>query len=238
MACLFDTVASMWVSSWEYLFAKPEMLKQVNDGINKSRVARDLQDTDDKLCLMDKQLVVQIKTVTTEAIARKKSGDVNGAKRKIIDKRRLEQQLERLRGSQAVIVMHMDAMQNSALNIELVSTLRKSTDAMRQFGPGLDVASIEDSMFDLEEEIKRARDVGDALSRPITSDSMQIMESDVEEELEELISAADENATATTPLNLPQFVPMLPVLVQGVPKHVVSEQNFEPQRNPRAQWVT
>ena len=189
---MFDTVASVWVSTWEYFFAKPEMLKQVTEGINKCRVTRDLEDTDEKLTRMEKQLVAQIKTVTSEAVARKRNGDVSGAKRKIMDRRRLDQQLDRLRGSQAVIVMHMDSMQNNELNLEIVRTLRKSSEAMRQLAPGMSVVEIEDNMFDLEEEMKRAKEIGDVLSRPMTSDSMQAVDSDAEDELDELIALTDD----------------------------------------------
>lgn len=205
MSCLFDTVASLWVTTWEYLFAKPEILKHVQEAVCKSKITRDLHETDDRLCQMERQLVAQIKAATLEAISRKKVSDVNGAKRKIMDKRRLEQQLDRLRASQAVVVMHMDALQNNALNQELASTLRKSTEAMKQLAPGLNITQIEDNMFDLEEGMKRAREVGDLLGRPITSDIMQPMDSDVEDELDELINATDEQCkSAVLDINIAQ----------------------------------
>ena len=114
--------------------------------------------------------------LTNEVTERKNASDVHSAKKKLAERRVVSAQLERLRSSQHVIAMNLGAVKNAELNKSLVSTLRATGEAMKLLTPNEDndIQQVEDVMFNLEDQIKRSRDIDDVLSKPFTHDSIVV----------------------------------------------------------------
>jgi hypothetical protein len=175
------------------MFADRQQLLAVTESLQKSKILQDLEKNDMDLQSMEESLEGQISTVLKEAALRKGKGDLAGAKKKLIERRGLQQRLERLRGSQAVINMHLETLRGAELNKSLISTLRASSDAMRRLAPDKDMRDIEDVMFDLEGEMKKAREMNDVLAKPLDSEDMDFhTDTELQQEMDELLMDGEE----------------------------------------------
>ena len=82
----------------------------------------------------ERQLSKRIEVLTKEAVARKKVGDIVGAKKRLVDRKRLSVQLERLISSISIIDMHINTIEGTELNKSILQTLKASADAMKKMG--------------------------------------------------------------------------------------------------------
>ena len=64
--------------------------------------------------------------------------------------------------------MHVGAIQGAELTQTLVATLKTSSNALKMLKPLGDVKDVEDVVFDLQEEIQKASEINDVLSKPIS----------------------------------------------------------------------
>lgn len=169
MSCLRNPLASMWVRLWEALFATPEQLQHISSVVSRSQALRELEATEERLRVMESGLERQCEALLVDAKDRKMRGDITGARKKLLEKRNVAQQLERLRASQHVISMHLGTMQGAELNHTLMATLKGASKAIQAFAPDRNIREVEDVMFQLETDMKKASEINDALSQPIIS---------------------------------------------------------------------
>lgn len=203
-SCLWDAVTATWVSLFEAFFARKEDLQSVRESLDRSRVVQELEEAEARLCRAEAALEGQITAATLGATECKRRGDPQGARKKILSRRSLDQQLQKLRGSQGVITMHLSTLRSTEMNRVLVETLRSSGRAMRRLSPEKDIREIEDVMFDLEAEMRNAKDLSDVLSKSIAVDDVGFtMEEELERELEGLDTGEEppaQNERAASPV--------------------------------------
>ena len=72
-----------------------------------------------------------------QAKEKKKKNDISGARQKLLEKRGLMGQIERLRSSQHIIAMHLGTIKGAELNQTLISTLKASNLAIKALDPGV-----------------------------------------------------------------------------------------------------
>lgn len=141
---------------------------------------QELESADAKIHTMEISMERKIQKLTSEAIVCKAGGDMAGARKKLQERKTVYGHIEKLRSSQNIISMNLFAVRNAELNKSLVSTLKATGEAMKILAPQetTDIKQVEDVMFDLEDHVKRSKEVDDLLSKPVTNDSMLGTDSD------------------------------------------------------------
>lgn len=223
---MFDplrVLADLWVRLAQGLAMSRGDIEGMNRSLASSRVLMDLERKQSYLCSLESKMEREIDAFVSCAREKKAKGDISGARQKLLEKRSLVSQLERLRSSQGIIAMHLGAMKGAELNQTLISTLKASNTAIRSMVPEHEVSQIEDFMYDLEDEVKRTTQIGDVLAKPISTSSdlsssgalAGTSNAELERELEELLLSDSDGPRATAPLLSTVPIP-LPV-VGGIP---------------------
>lgn len=203
MQCLWSTFSNFWIFAYESLLVPAASVKQLNDRITLGVILKDLEHNRDQLDLLETKLEAQSESLLHDAKERMGRKDSKAARKKLMERRSINQQLDRLRSSQHVISMHLGAMQGAELNQTLMTTLKASSHAIQAFAPEKNLRDVEDVMFELEKDMKAASEINDALSKPIiTFDSMGLdavggglnTEEELERELESLLNREDDQS--------------------------------------------
>jgi len=119
-----------------------------------------------------------------EALARRRLGDVQGAKVKLMERRRAQQRLERLRGGLLLVDKQLDALRSSELDKELMQSLRLSSQAMKNAGVGAGLEDAEKVMSELDAQMSEATEMTSMLATPLAQQAgVEDDEIDVDAEL-------------------------------------------------------
>ena len=106
------------------------------------------------------ELETKIRTITADAARRKEMGDITGARRKLVDRRRAQAQLEKIISSISVIDMHMNTIEGTELNRSILDTLRASGDALKRLGAsGGGIEEVERIVSDVEQQVDAASEI-------------------------------------------------------------------------------
>lgn len=98
-SCLWDNVASMWVDFYHAAFVSKVDLDRENEQIRMSLVQKDLSTCEKQLEQQQDALRDRISALEREAIARKRANDLAGAKKKMVERRRMQAELDSLQVS-------------------------------------------------------------------------------------------------------------------------------------------
>lgn len=211
MSCVVTPVVRSLLSAWVYFTESITMsnadIQIIQKNISNSQIMKDLENKQENLRLMEHKMERDIESFLQEAKDRKGRGDTSGARQKLMEKRSLVQQLDRLRASQNIIAVHLGTMRGAELNQTLISTLKASNNAIRSMVPGNDISQIEDFMFDLEDEVKKTSHISDVLAKPISPEQSSSMydlgQGDLERELEELLNDDERKESTNKGVSLP-----------------------------------
>lgn len=102
-----------------------------------------------------------------EAIVKRRAGDALTARSKLLERKRVQKRLERLRHGLDLVDSQLDAIKTSELDKEIMLTLKASTSAMKKAGITLGVQEVENVMSELDEQMREVQDVTSALSNPL-----------------------------------------------------------------------
>lgn len=224
---MWSSVASVWVWTFEVLFSRPTDTQVITDDLNMSKMMQELENADAKICAMETSMERKIHKLTNEAVMCKACGDMIGARKKLQERKTVSGHIEKLRSSQNIISLNLFSVRNAELNKSLVSTLKATGNAMKILVPHevTDIKQVEDVMFDLEDHVKRSREVDDVLSRPVTSDTMTGCD-DIDLELE-LLQTGDEESVYKHSDSTFSGVSTLPMVDQlaDQPRDIVSSEH-------------
>jgi hypothetical protein len=147
----------------------------------------------------ERELQVVIMRLGDEAVVKKREGDMLMARAKLLERRRCNKRLERLRHGIELVDTQLDAIKTSELDKEIMLTLKASTAAMRKAGINLGVQEVESVMSELDEQMREAHDITDALSNPLQGPTaiMTAEDADLDAELD-LLEAVGSSAQTTT----------------------------------------
>ena len=133
------------------------------------------------------ELAEASRRMVREAVRRKQQGDVQGAKAKLLERRRAQKRLDRLRNSLALVDAQIDALQSTELDRELMNALAFSSAALKKAGVGKGVKEAEAVMSELDEQMRESCELTSVLSGALQEDA----EFDVDEELAELMKETE-----------------------------------------------
>jgi len=132
-----------------------------------------------------------------EVVSKRRANDMSTAKSKLLERKRAQKRLDRLRNGIDLVDSQLDAIRTSELDKEIMMTLKASTNAMRKAGIGVAVQDIENVMTELDEHIREAQDVTTALSNPLNVNDMGDM--DLEAEINMMMREDSGDLEITTP---------------------------------------
>lgn len=192
MNCLFEAVTGMWMNAKRHVMVEPaeEEVMTAQEGLEQCR--RNMEGR-------ERELHAVISRVTDEALDKKRAGDVLAARSKVLERRRCQKRMERLRHGLDLVDAQIDAIKTSELDKEIMLTLKASTSAMRKAGIAVGVQEVEDVMSALDEQMREVQDVTSVLSNPLQAGGPSgVEEAELDAELD-LLEAVVPNAEPGVP---------------------------------------
>lgn len=186
MNCLLEAMASVWMGMRRSVMTEPpeEEVMTAQEGLEQCR--RNMEGR-------ERELQGVIMRLTDEALAKKREGDALTARSKVLERRRVQKRLERLRHGLDLVDTQLDAIKTSELDKEIMLTLKASTNAMRKAGITLGVQEAETVMTEIDEQMREVQDITSVLSHPLVlggQTSSEDAELDAELELLEAMGPA------------------------------------------------
>jgi hypothetical protein len=181
MNCLLEAAASLWLGARRKMMTEPpeEGVVTAQEGLEQCR--RNMEGR-------ERELLASVARLSEEALVKKRQGDVLAARSKLLERRRVQKRLERLRHGLDLVDTQLDAIKTSELDKEIMLTLKASTHAMRKAGITLGVQEVENVMSELDEQMREVQDVTEVLANPLNAGPE---EADLDAELE-LLEAVGE----------------------------------------------
>lgn len=200
-SCLWESVASAWVDFYHAAFVSKQALANENNEIRIALIQKDLSTCQHQLELQEQALQERISTLEREAMAKKRARDLSGAKKKMVERRRTQAQLDSLRDSMSTIDLHRSTIERSMLNRTVLESLRAAGDVLRQMGATREgISSIERVVDDVEEQVESASTITKILAAGSVSgmvntmaiDGVVVDEDELMQELDMLLEAEEE----------------------------------------------
>lgn len=138
----------------------------------------------------ERELLSLVGRLSEEAVAKKRAGDVLSARSKLLERRRVQKRLDRLRHGLDLVDAQLDAIKVSELDKEIMLTLKASTSAMRKAGITVGVQEVENVMSEMDEQMREVQDITDVLANPSIGNShgsLLLEDADLDAELNDLM---------------------------------------------------
>jgi hypothetical protein len=162
MNCLLEAAASLWLGARRRVMTEPpeEEVMTAQEGLEQCR--RNMEGR-------ERELLAHTTRLSEEALLKKRQGDVLAARGKLLERRRVQKRLERLRHGLDLVDTQLDAIKTSELDKEIMLTLKASTNAMRKAGITLGVQEVENVMSELDEQMREVQDITEVLANPLNA---------------------------------------------------------------------
>ena len=209
MNCLLEAMATVWMAARRQVVTEPVEEEVVSAHESLEQCRRNMEGR-------ERELQWHIERLGTEALAKKKEGDIPQARARLQERRRCLKRLERLRHGLELVDNQIDAIKTSELDKEIMLTIKASTSAMRKAGITLGVQEVENVMSELDEQMREVQDITDVLANPAVMLS-GTEEADLDAELDLLEAVGD--GMIPQPLADPHPAPQ-PVQSMSVPPGV------------------
>lgn len=236
-SCVWDSLASAWVDLYHAAFVSRQALAQENEQIRISLIQKDLSACQSQLCAQERTLQEKISALEREAMAKKRAKDLPGAKKKMVERRRMQAQLQSLQDSMSTIDLHRNTIERSMLNKTVLDSLRAAGDVLRQMGATKEgISSIERVVDDVEEHVETASTITKILAAGSVSGTINTMaidgvvldEEELMQELDMLLEQEEEKDEIKGPTMLPSVSSSTPRVVAA------AQQQHQDATNPAA----
>lgn len=197
-SCLLDALASAWVDLY---YASPfvtrQSLAKEQEQIRVALVQKELLACEQQLQRKEAEMHGRIEVLGKEAILKRNAKDLMGAKKKMLERRRMQGQLEKLQNSIMTIELHRNTIEGSVLDRTVLETLRASGDALRQIGASTaGLKAVEEIVSDVQQEMENAAEITKILStgsvtgmiNTMAVDGIAVDEDELMQELEEMVN--------------------------------------------------
>jgi hypothetical protein len=193
MNCLLEAVAGVWLDARRRMVAEPveEEVMTAQDGLEQCR--RNMEGR-------QRELSACVERLNREAVTKMRQRDPGAARAKLLERRRLQKRLDRLRHGLGLVDTQLEAIKTSELDKEIMLTLKASTSAMRKAGITLGVQEVESVMTELDEQMREVHDITSAFATPLQGGGPE--DSELDAELHELMLDAEGPAATEPPAPL------------------------------------
>ena len=161
----------------------------------------DLQESITRLGKRQHLLETKIEELVTEAKAHLSKKRKDKAVFCMKKKKMYETEIDTIMNSTFTIEQQIMSIEGTLMNQRLVKAMQMGTDTMKETGKSLDIDKVDDVMDDINDEIDNAREIDEAISRPVETDVFdedELMD-ELMEELNELEEADLEAMLLTKP---------------------------------------
>jgi hypothetical protein len=204
---MFTAAASVWMDLYQILVRKRSDVDDENQEIRMSLVQQDLHSCTNKLNTRETELINRIDELGTEAVKRNKLNDLAGARKRLGERKRTQQQLDKLRNCITVIDIHRDTIDGTEFDKSILHTLRASGDAIKRLTIAGGITGAEDIIAEVEQQMDNSMQINTMLSSGSVSGMVNSGNHFTDEELElELAELMGE-----TPGKLIPDLPAVPV---------------------------
>ncbi len=204
MNCLLEALATVWLGARRRVLTEPaeEGVVTAQEGLEQCR--RNME-------ARERELLTVVSRLSDEALAKKRAGDTLAARNRLLERRRVQKRLERLRHGLNLVDTQLDAIKTSELDKEITLTLKASTVAMRKAGITVGVQEVENVMTELEGQMREVQDITEVLANPLNAAGGE--DEDLDAELE-LLEAVGEDP--------PPAIVQQPVMISSIRQQVAS----------------
>lgn len=154
-----------------------------------------------QLTAKERDLSERVGLLTGEAKQRQGTRDIPGARRKLIERRRCQDQLARVSNSICVLDSHSNALEGTELNKSILNTIRASGEAIKKLSIKGGMGSVEDIISEVETQIENSAEITKVISAGNISGVDGYSEWDLDQELQELLG--EEIVDAWQPAKIP-----------------------------------
>ena len=196
MNCLLEAAATLWLGARRRVMTEPpeEEVVTAHEGLEQCR--RNME-------ARERELLGVVDRLNEEALAKRRAGDQLAARNKVMERRRVQRRLERLRHGLDLVDTQLDAIKTSELDKEIMLTLKASTNAMRKAGITLGVQEVENVMSEMDEQMREVQDITEVLANPLTALGPEEADLDAELDLLDALDAAPPQPVAAPPVAQP-----------------------------------
>lgn len=176
-------------------------------------IQKELFSCQKQLSSRESELQEKVYSLEKEALARKQVKDIAGAKKRLIERRRVQAQLEKLQNSMATIELHRNTIEGSVLDRAVLETLRASGDALKQMGASTGgIRAVEEIVADVEAQMENAAEITKIISTGSVSGMVNSMALDgISIDDDELMRELDSLETeSSSGMALLEHMPVLP----------------------------
>ena len=139
MNCLLEVLAGA------YIRARQKMVGEVpEDDVHGAQEG--LEQCRRNMESREAALAESAKRLAGEAVQKRRQNDPAGARAKVMERRRVQQRLDKLRNGISIVDAQLDTIRNSELDKEIMQSLKASTTALKRAGVGVVVADAENIM--------------------------------------------------------------------------------------------
>jgi len=191
MNCLLEAIAGVWLDARRRMVAEPveEEVMSAQDGLEQCR--RNMEGR-------QRELALSVDRLNREAVAKVRQKDPGAARAKLLERKRLQKRLDRLRHGLGLVDTQLEAIKTSELDKEIMLTLKASTSAMKKAGITLGVQEVESVMTELDEQMREVHDITSAFATPLQGAGPE--DADLDAELQELLLDAQGPAETVAPV--------------------------------------
>jgi hypothetical protein len=196
MNCLLEAAATLWLGARRRVMTEPpeEEVVTAHEGLEQCR--RNME-------ARERELLGVVDRLNEEALAKRRAGDQLAARNKVMERRRVQKRLERLRHGLDLVDTQLDAIKTSELDKEIMLTLKASTNAMRKAGITLGVQEVENVMSEMDEQMREVQDITEVLANPLTALGPEEADLDAELDMLDALDAAPSQPVAAPPVAQP-----------------------------------
>lgn len=159
-ACMMELIAGAWVNAYHAAFRGSVSVENEEAEVRMSLIQHDLGSCAQRLHAREAELDARIEELTRDAIARKRSKDISGAKRRLVERKRVQSQRDSIANSLSIVEMHINTIEGTELNRSILETLRASGDALRRLGAASGgIEEVERIVSDVEQQVDAASEI-------------------------------------------------------------------------------
>ena len=208
MNCLLEGIAGFYIAGVRLV--APKSLLPDDDDDDDGSAQSNLESCLASLHGRENELNDSVARLGREALLCKRGGDMQGARSRLQERRRVQKRVDRLRSSGHMIASQLDLLRNQELDRELMQSLKLSASTLKRSGASMQVKTAEDVMTEFEEQYNEVNELSTVLSQPIGL--AECADFDLEQELAELEGEleAERVAPALESQALPFQRPVLP----------------------------
>lgn len=204
--CILDLVAELWVPVFHRLVKDSKVVQGDEVYMRSMNAQAKIGGAIEALRKRESQLDEKDAALTLEAGKKKSLGDLAGARRRLLDRRRVREELARIDTGVRVLQVQVDALEGTEVTKTVADALKVAVQAMGRDVSNESLQAITDVVEDADKAVSDVEEINRLMAR-----SMNSMGTDdgwdVDRELEELLSDGDRGVEEQHFLSNGQRVP-------------------------------